>query len=554
MYIRQTSRKNKNGTRAEYVQLAHNVWDSEAKYSKTKVIYSFGRKENLDLEALRRLADSISRFLPAEEALERKQQVADVTDFLFQSSKQAGGPWLFEQMWQKLGLDEILRSLFADRQHEVDMERLLFSMVVHRGLAPGSKLSMEEWVEHDVHIPGLPQVQSHQLYRAMDELYEVQASLEERVFDHTANLLNLDVDILYFDTTSSYFEVDATEAGADETLRRHGYSKDKRPDLTQIVIGLAVTRDGIPVRSWVWPGNTMDMSVIEEVKKDLTGWRLGRVMQVMDRGFSSEKNLRTLQRAGGHYIIGERMRAGKQEVKEALATRGRFHYVQENLEVKEAIIGDGMRQKRYVIAFNREEEQRDQASREAIVAQLEEELTSLQQTPEEAHHKKACALRSHPVYGRYLRQLKDGTLKIHRQAIREEAKYDGKYLIRTSDDTMSAEEIALGYKQLLQVEDAFRTLKTTLQLRPMYHRREERIRAHVTLCWLALLLIRLIERDTGATWPVVRREVQRMQVGHFTTPKGDIYRRTVATAKQKQYFKRLGINLPPEVMEINLYS
>jgi transposase len=140
----------------------------------------------------------------------------------------------------------------------------------------------------EVHIPNLPQVASHQLYRAMDELLTVQSELEHQVFHAVADLLNLEVDLLYFDTTSSYFEIDPSEAPEEESFRKQGFSKDKRPDLLQIVIGLAVTWEGIPIRAWVWPGNTMDMTVIKQVKKDLIGWKLGRVISVMDRGFSSE--------------------------------------------------------------------------------------------------------------------------------------------------------------------------------------------------------------------------------------------------------------------------
>nr|WP_041582014.1 IS1634 family transposase [Salisediminibacterium selenitireducens] len=447
-------------------------------------------------------------------------------------------------------MDQILKDLFRERKHEMDIERALFAMVANRGLAPSSKLVMEEWLSEDVYLPDMPVFKSHQLYRSMDELLSVQKQLEDRVFDHVSNLLNLEVDLLYFDTTSSYFEVASDETPEEDDFRLQGYSKDKRSDLVQVVIGLAVTREGIPIKVWTWPGNTMDMNVVEEVKKDLMGWRLGRVVKVMDRGFSSEKNLRILQRGAGHYIIGERMRSGKKDVEEALSKRGRFHKVRENLHVKESIVGDGEARKRYVIAFNPDEAIRDREKRQEIVRSVEEQLHHLKQLPNEAHHKQACALRAHKVYGKYIRQLKDGTLKLNKQAVRDAEKYDGKYLIRTSDDTLSIEDVALGYKQLLQVEDAFRTMKTTLVLRPMYHRLEDRIRAHVIISWLALLLVRMIELDTNESWNTVRRNIQRLQAGHFTTSDGDLYRTTTPTAKQKEIFRNTGTEIPPEILAI----
>lgn len=550
MYIRRVSRKNKNGTSTAYLQLAHNEWDPEAKYAKAKVIYSFGREDQVDKAVLERLAASISRFLSPEAALKSKETVGEVASFLFQSSKSVGSVWILDQMWKKLGMDRVIEECFSSREHDMDIERILFSMVANRAVSPSSKHAMTNWVEEDVYIPGLETVQSHQLYRVMDELLSVRDEFEKNVFYAVSDLLNLEVDLLYFDTTSSYFEVSPDEVSDEETFRKQGYSKDKRSDLLQTVIGLAVTREGIPIRVWEWPGNTMDMTVIDQVKKDLVGWKLGRVIQVADRGFSSEENLRILQRTGGHYIVGERMHAGKKDVEEALSKRGRFRVIRENLHAKEVIVGNGEARKRYVIAYNPDEARRDKQKREQIVQSVEEQLAVLKQESDSAHHKKACALRAHRTYGKYVRQLKDGSLRLDKQAIRDASAYDGKYLIRTSDDTLSMEDIVLGYKQLLQVEDAFRTLKTTLRLRPMYHRLEERIRAHILISWLALLLVRIIEVQSGDTWASLRQELNRLHVGHFTTKDGDLFRCTELNQKQRTIFRSVDIEPPPTIMDI----
>ncbi|MEB3752717.1 IS1634 family transposase [Geobacillus icigianus] len=552
MYIRRVTRKNKDGTTVAYLQLAHNEWDPKAKYAKAKVIYSFGREDEVDRAVLERLAKSISRFLSPEQAWEVETLTGEASDdFQFQSCKHLGGVWLLDQLWRQLGLGDILHSLFASRHHQIPLERLIFAMVANRALHPSSKLAMEEWVEKDVYIPHLPEVASHQLYRAMDELLAVQPELERQVFHAVADLLNLEVDLIYFDTTSSYFEVDPSETPEGESLRKQGFSKDKRPDLVQIVIGLAVTREGVPIRAWVWPGNTMDMTVIKQVKQDLIGWKLGRVISVMDRGFSSEENLRILQQAGGHYIVGEKMRSGKAAVEEALSRRGRYHEVDENLHIKEIIVGDGEARQRYVLVYNPSEAERQRKEREKLLESLKEELEGLRQLPNEAHHKATCRLRSHPSYGKYLRQLKDGTLRIDKQAVRDAEKYDGKYLIRTSDDTLSAEDVAIGYKQLVDIEQAFRTLKSTLELRPMYHRLEDRIRAHVLLSWLALLLVRIVEIRTHESWPNVRDECERLMLGHFSSKNGDLDQRTELTTKQAQFFAALGLEPPPKILGIH---
>ncbi|WP_353949025.1 IS1634 family transposase [Sporolactobacillus sp. Y61] len=554
MYLRRVSRKNKDGRTVAYLQLAQNEWDSKAKYAKARVIYSFGREDQLDVDALRRLVESISRYLSPEEALRAQSEIGQAADFAFKASKRLGGVWTLDQLWKMLSMDQIIHELLAGRKHDIDVERLIFAMVANRALDPTSKLGLEEWIQDEVALPGLNEAHVHQFYRAMDLLLEMRSQLEEQVYFSTANLLNLEVDLIYFDTTSSYFEVEPQEAPEKENLRKLGYSKDKRPDLLQVVIGMAVTKEGLPIRCWVWPGNTADKTVVEEAKKDLVGWKLGRVISVMDRGFSTEDNLTTLQRAGGHYIVGEPMRSGKKIVDEAMSRKGRYQKVRNHLEVKEIVVGDGEKRQRFILAYNSKEAEKDKKQRERLVRDLEMALEDLHQLPEKKHTKAACALRSHKLYGRYLRQLKDGQLRINRQALRDAARYDGKYLIRTSDDTLSAEEVALGYKNLMAVENGFRTLKSTLCLRPMYHRIEDRIKTHVLLNWLALLLIRLAELKTGETWPKLKHTMDQMVLGKFSSKKGDFYQRTEITAKQHEIIKALGIKVPRKICRIDLKS
>ena len=543
MYIRTIQRKNKDGSVVRYIQLAQNQWDPQARCAKAKVLFNFGRKEEVDREALKRLVKSINRFLGPEETL-RYEAETGAAPLKFITSRPLGGAWVLDRLWEELGIKGVLETLLKKRQYKTPVERAIFAMAANRALDPMSKRGVEEWVKEDVVIPGVEEIPLQQLYRAMDFLLENEAELQKQVYYSVANLLNLEVDILYFDTTSTYFEIE--DEDEDGGLRRRGHSKDHRPDLPQAVIGLAVTRDGIPVRCWVWPGNTADISVVEQVKKDLVGWKLGRVITVLDRGFNSEDNLRCLQRAGGHYIAGEKLRSGKENTAEALKRAGRYQTVRDNLEVKEIVVGNGEARERYILVRNPEEAARDKARREKIIKELEEQLPHIK-----THAKAVCELMAHPVYGRYLKLDSRSLPKIDRAKIREEEKLDGKYLLRTSDDTLSAEDVALGYKQLLLVEDAFRTLKSRLELRPVYHRLEDRIRAHVLLCWLALLLIRIAENRTGQTWCSLRATLQRMHLGEFSGAAGQVRQRTETTPAQKQIFKALAVKEPPLLFSIN---
>ena len=552
MYLRTISRRNKDGSEVRYVQLAHNEWDSVRKCSIARVVHSFGREDQLDRDALARLVRSLSRVLEPEQAL-----IATApTDLAFVRSVSLGGAWALDGLWRRLGIDGAIERLLRERRLDVRAERLLFAMVANRALAPGSKLSCCEWLAGDVAIPGLagdavgedPQP----LYRAMDWLLEIEARLAEQVYWATADLLNLEVDLLFFDTTSTYFERDEPDrAAVDENgvahppFRVYGHSKDHREDLPQVVVGLAVTRTGIPIRAWCWPGNSGDQPLIRQVKDELREWRLSRVVWVADRGFQSAENRRYLQRAGGHYIIGEKLRGDSKEAKAALARQGRYHTVAGNLQVKEVRLDDATMRDRFVICRNPEQAERDERVRDELVKQLEQAIDGSDRLSAEERARLAGRLQAKRVLKRYLRQTKGGLLRVDRAAICAEAQLDGKFLLRSSDPTLSAEDIALGYKQLLQVERAWRDMKTTLDLRPVHHRKEDRIRAHVQLCWLALLLIRIAENQTGDTWRNLRRELQRLRQRTFRGNAGLVHKTSEATTAQLQTLRALGLDPPP---------
>jgi hypothetical protein len=424
----------------------------------------------------------------------------------------------------------------GSRRYRREVEREVFAMVAQRCIAPASKLEATRWAPREVVLPGVGELSDDGLYGAMDVLLECSERVQEAVFFSVANLLNAEVDVIFFDTTSTYFEVelDDDEAGLDDDeedgppaaplqetgQRRLGHSKDYRPDLPQVVIGLAVTREGIPVRVWTWAGNTSDQTVIEQVQADLGGWKLGRCVWVVDSGFSSQENLRQLQRAGGHYIAGMKLRSGTAEAKLALKRQGRYHVVADNLAVKQVIVGDGAARQRFVICRNPKEAERDRARRGQTIARLQAKLAELEQVRGKAHEKAACKLRAHPSMGRYLRQTSTGRL-------------------------LSAEDVALGYKNLLEAERGFRDLKGTLLLRPVFHRKEDRIRAHVLICFLALVIVRVAELRAGHTWRTIGDQLMTIKLGLFRSSDGEFTQRTELTADQHHLLKLLSVPEPP---------
>jgi hypothetical protein len=568
MYLRATPRWNSDGSVVRYLQLAHNAWDPQAKRSRVQVLYNFGREDANNRAALQRLVASVSRFLDPDQAL----AAAAGEGLAFVESRPLGGVWVLDGLWHRLGIDTTMRRLLAGRRLDPVAERVLFALVCNRALAPSSKLAAAGWASDDVAIPGLEHTSDDACYRAMDWLLQIQAALEREVFDQVANLLDLEVDLLFFDTTSTYFELEEPDTpiardprglplplagdgnghgdddGADTAgFRSYGHSKDHRDDLPQIVVGMAVTRTGIPVRVWCWPGNTNDQALIRQVKQDLRDWTLTRVIWVADRGFASAENRRWLRRGDHHYIIGERLRSGSAEATAALKRQGRYQQVADNLGVKEVRISDA---ERFVVCYNPEQADRDAAVRTRLLAQLEELIAGTDKLPQTKRAELRGIISTKPGLARFLRVTPGGLLRIDQQAIKAEQGLDGKYLLRSSDPQLSAEDIALGYKQLLVVERGWRDMKQIIDLRPVYHRKEERIRAHVLLCWLALLLTRTIETSCGDTWPTLRRELERIKLGTFAGPAGTFRQRTELTSPQRAILAKLQLGEPPRLWQL----
>ena len=567
MYLRSTPRRNKDGSEVRYLQLAHNVWDPQKRRSTVQVVYNFGREDAANREALQRLAASVTRFLDPDAAL-----AAPADGLAFTESRPLGGTWALDALWAQLGIGKEMSRLLKGSRRDASAERVLFALVANRALAPSSKLAASRWVSEDVLVTGLATTTDDACYRAMDWLAEIRGDLEKKVFDSLVTLLNLEVDVLFFDTTSTYFvtgdeddpvardkngmPLASGNAAGDEDGKREpaafrtwGKSKDHRDDLPQVVIGMAVTRDGVPVRAWCWPGSTSDSALIRQVKDDMRDWCLSKVVWVADRGFSSAENRRYLRKGGGSYIIGEKLRSGSAEAAAALSRQGRYKDIAQNLKVKEVKIAED---ERFVICFNPEAAERDAALRAKMIARLEDAIAGSDQLSRDKRAELRGVISTKPGLNRYLRATPGGLLRVDAAKAKAEENLDGKYLLRTADPKMTAEDIALGYKQLLEVERGWRDMKQVIDLRPVFHRREDRIRAHVLLCWLALLLARIAENACGSTWPELRRELDKIQVGTFTGPAGIFRQRTELTTNQRQILKTLKIEAPPRIYQLKI--
>jgi transposase len=561
MYLRTISRRNADGSVVRYHQLAENVWDPKKRCAVAKVVYSFGRGDTIDAEAMRRLARSILRVFSSEEALAAEPDVRVLQSWPY------GGAFVLDALWRELEIPKVLEERAVRAGTRQPFERALFAMVANKALSPYSKLYChEQWLQEEVFFPGREVLELQHLYRAMDFLETHKEEIERAIFFRVADLFNVDVDLIFYDTTSLHFEIDEEDetgghgnelAGRKEyaALRKRGHSKNGRGDAPQIVVGLAVTRDGMPVRSWVFPGNTGDVTTVERVKKDLRGWRLNRCVFVGDAGMNSEENRRRLSLGGGKYILATRLRAGDEVTSDVLTRAGRYQVVAENLRVKEVVVGEGERRQRYVVCHNPAEAERQRHHRDKLLGELALELESLREAPAGTRHsKRTCELVTSRRFGRFLRQSAGGALSINRAAVAEEARLDGKWVVTSNDDSLSAEDLALGYKQLMRVEECWRTMKSGLRTRPIFHWTPHRICAHISLCVLALLLERIAERRAGDTWRNVLACLNAIKVVEYERGGARILQTTEIRPEAAKALKALRIPTPPRIHNVQAGS
>ena len=551
MYLRSTKRKNKDGSTVEYYQLAHNERHPQTRKPVARIIHNFGRADQLDRQELVRLCHSIARVcgLIVTDPVDPATPSIDFGDGLkIKQTLALGCPMVIEALWERLGLRKTFQDIEKAASVQAPYERALLAMVANRLCEPESKLGVwDRWLSK-VYLPSCQGLKLRHMYEAMDLLHAHAEQVEKTVFFQVADLFNLEVDLIFYDTTTASFHVDQ-EDDEGAGLRKFGHSKEGfwAP---QVVVALAVTREGIPVRSWVLPGNTADVSTVEMIRADLRGWNLGRAMFVADSGMNSADNRSELAKACGKYLLACRM-AGVADIKrEVLTKRGRYTVFKDNLHAKEVIVGDGERRKRYILCFNPKEAKRQRSHRQMTVELLDDELQRHKDKSSTAQW--AIELLASRRFKRYLRILKSGQVRIDRAAIREVEKYDGKWVVETNDDTISLEDAACGYKGLMVIERCFRSLKRTqIRMTPMYHWASRRIEAHVKICVLSLLIERIVELQCGQSWHRIRRALERLQVTEFFDLNHRVLMRNELASDTRKALNLLNIKPPPQVIQLD---
>jgi len=556
MYLRITERHNRDGSTVAYYALAENIWNATAKRSETRVVHSFGRADQLDRAALQRLVTSINRVLDADAAAIPTRGKTALPEIDIEAVFELGVVLAARVLWEALGIGEAIRSRMTQAGLAAPHEIALFAMAAQRLDDPASKLACAtRWLPDVAWLPEASGLAVDQLYRALDFLAVWSEEIERDVFLRAADLLRLGIDLIFYDTTSAYFEIDEPDEEGETwagklyaPLRQRGHSKEGRDGEPQVIIALAVTRDGMPVRSWVLPGNTADVATVGRIKQDLHAWRLGRCLFVGDAGMYSAANLVELSRGLGRYVLAVPMRRVQDVAAEVLTRQGRYRQVADNLQVKEVWVGEAERRKRYVLCFNPVEAERQRQHRAQLLAELDAELAALDKRAED-HPKAACALLASRRYARYVSTDWRGRPKLDAAKVKSAEKFDGKFVVITNDDTLSAEDVALAYKAGAMIESCFRRMKQTgLQVRPMFHWTPRRIEAHVKLCVLALQMQRTAEIRTSLPWARIAHALSTLKAVRYGTEGRTIVQRTRIGSELMDLQKKLGIPIPKQLL------
>ena len=543
-----------SGTRS-YLQIVENRWEDGR--TRQRVVATLGRLDQLQqsgqLDALLASGARLSQSVLLLSA-HAKGQLPTVT------TQRIGPALVFERLWEQTGCRHVIEQLLDGRRYEFDVERAVFLTVLHRLMNPGSDRAADKW-KSDYQIEGGNDLQLHHLYRAMAWLGEelpaeqqkdktpfaprcIKDRIEENLFAHRRTLFT-DLQLVFFDTTSIYFEGDG---GQD--IGQRGFSKDHRPDCYQMVVGAVLDGQGRPICCELWPGNTADVSTLIPVVDRLRS-RFGvrRVCIVADRGMISKETIEALEQdeRGWQYILGARMRSQNEVKDDVLSRGGRYRVVHPErvnsddpspLKVKEVCVD----QRRYIVCLNDDEARKDAADREAIVAAVRQQLRSGDKS-----------LVGNKGYRRYLAGSGPDHFQVDEAKIAEDARYDGKWVLRTNTALDSA-EVALQYKHLWTVEHWFRSCKSLLQTRPIFHKCDETIRGHVFCSFLALVLrqelqARLEGRGHKLEWADVIQDLDRLQSVTVEQDGKQFLLRSEAQGTVGKVFQAAGVALPPTIQD-----
>jgi len=537
MFIKKVTSPRKNGPDVEYAQIVESVRRPGSRTPTHEVIVNLGRADQIDRERIAGLVRLLSAYLKDEQNNDLPWSVE------IGQTREWGVGYLVEALWERFGLDRFFRRELKRRKIAFPVERALLAMVAHRAQDPTSKLQDFYWLRNEAFAPWGAKVELHHLYRSLDFLQENRDALEQSLYAHRRDLFNRSVQWIYFDTTTVHFEIeDDPEEPPVEGLRQYGRPKDGRISHRQIVIGMAVDPDGLPLLSETFAGNTLDSKTIAPVLSRLEAMGVQDVVFVADRGAVSQTNLKAIRKAELHYIVGLRLRNAGELMPGILKDTTPYETIQENLPAKKVVLGG----RRLVVCYSPETAERDLKMRGRALERLNEKLAAVK-TARDSQKTEAEVL-AHKLFRRWVTRDSKGALVVSREKVATESQCDGTFVLETSNEGLSTAEVALGYKGLLRVERAWHSFKHSLDIQPVFLRKDERIEAHVTLCMITYLLERWAEIRTDNSFQQIRRLFRPLHATELIQQDQRLWKPNRLDAAQQALLKKLDISPPKPVL------
>lgn len=541
MFIRRSTAKNKDGSKRVYYQLAESIRVNGK--PRNRVLASLGRAD--DKKTQKKLEKMAETLIKATE----KYSLFDLAENLKAESSKEYGPFLvFKRLFNDLGLKDILSNHLKSTNAEFDVVESIFNLILNRLTAPSSKRQMTLW-EQDTE--GAKEFDLHQYYRAMDYLIDNKEDIEKNIFSNQLSLFNQELDIVLFDTTTLVYYGeggDRDNKPDDQQLLDHGFSKAKRSDLKQVVVGVLMSKDGIPLAHEVFSGNTNDVTCFKEIITQLKEkYSISNLVLVGDRGMISKGNIAEIKKAKLKYILGYRMRTiSKDERKEVLNKASLRKIKKLKLQFKEV----DHKGQRLVVCYNEERAEKDKLYREKHLEKLKEKLKgikNIKQLISNAHDRKFIKVNDEKTKA-----------SLDLDKVKQDELYDGVFVL-TTNTKLSCLQVVERYKDLWQIESGFRQLKSELQMGPIYHWKDRRIRAHIMICFMAFCIrvslykkLKIYFGKKKFSLTTLLKDLKALKAIELTVEKKSVKLRTELRGDAGHIFKAIGMRPPNRILHSEL--
>jgi len=530
MFIKRT----RGGSKANpiyYLQITESYREKDK--TRHRVLANLGREEEL------MATGALDNLMEKLAVISRQYYLLSKSEGSIKNTLIYGPMLVVNFLWKHLQMQTLLGEIQQQYKIEFDLELAVKLMISNRLINPLSKLAIEKWKEN-IYGENYDKIELQHLYRSLDILADHKDMVEKSFFKKTRSLFKSSVSVVFYDLTTLYFESQQADA-----LRKYGYSKDNKTDCVQVVIGLVINRDGLPISYHLFPGNTFEgktvVPVLEKLKKDFL---LEKIIFVGDKGIVSEEVMRELSSAEYEYIIAAKISKVSSQYYQEILDKEEYTSINDIISTHQIIIDD----QRLVLGYSKQRAERDKKQRELLLERLRKKL-------DKSNRPKSV---TKSAYNSYLRMEGNSRMVIDQQKVEEKAKWDGFFGFYTNNKSMSNKDIVLTHQMLWQIENSFRVLKSTLDRRPVYHCTEKRIQGHIMICFLSLYMLRAIEfrinrqEKLNLSTDEVFYHLDKIKAVTLKAFNKKVVMRTEITDENNLILRTLGIKIPNTILEENV--